>query len=207
MHREFVHHIVEDEVDGQEDEKDDKREDRQQRENGEFVENQTHNMSAWRWRMTCDVLTRQTYDWRQVCACCATLKKMWRMKCAVHTHRRLQHTAVSCKRSDNKKFKIPLWVSWWVCVQNKSPCSKCCSFHELGSNWHSLIYALHQCSFHCHQDVLDEEDDECHVWHWSKWLGSGRSSPDSRWRRCIFVSASRKSDRSFIYTNWVVFLC
>ena len=31
-----------------------------------------------------------------------------------------------------------------------------------------------------------------------KKIGSCRSSPDSRWRRCIFVSASRKSDRSFI---------
>ena len=45
VHMEFVHHIVEDEVDGQ----DDRREDRQQREeSGEAEENQTHNMSAWR---------------------------------------------------------------------------------------------------------------------------------------------------------------
>ena len=29
-------------------------------------------------------------------------------------------------------------------------------------------------------------------------IGSGRSSRDSRWRRCIFVNASRKSDRSFL---------
>ena len=29
-------------------------------------------------------------------------------------------------------------------------------------------------------------------------IGSGRSSPDLRWRLCISVSASRKSDRSFI---------
>ena len=49
VHREFVHHIVEDEVDGQEEGQDDKREDRQQRdESGEVEENQTHNMSAWR---------------------------------------------------------------------------------------------------------------------------------------------------------------
>ena len=47
VHREFVHHIVEDEVDGQEERQDDKREDRQQREESEVVEeNQTHNMSA-----------------------------------------------------------------------------------------------------------------------------------------------------------------
>ena len=47
VHREFVHHIVEDEVDGQEERQDDRREDSQQRkENGEVEENQTHNMSA-----------------------------------------------------------------------------------------------------------------------------------------------------------------
>ena len=47
VHREFVHHIVEDEVDGQEERQDDRREDRQQgAESGEVEENQTHNMSA-----------------------------------------------------------------------------------------------------------------------------------------------------------------
>ena len=49
VHREFVHHIVEDEVDGQEETQDDTREDRQEREeSGEVEENQTHNMTAWR---------------------------------------------------------------------------------------------------------------------------------------------------------------
>ena len=49
MHREFVHHIVEDEIDGQEERQDERREDGQQREeSGEVEENQTHNMSAWR---------------------------------------------------------------------------------------------------------------------------------------------------------------
>ena len=49
VHRELVHHIVEDEVDGQEERQDDRREDKQQREeSGEVEENQTHNMSAWR---------------------------------------------------------------------------------------------------------------------------------------------------------------
>ena len=47
VHREFVHHIVEEEVDGQEEKQDDRREHRQQgEENGEIEENQTHNMSA-----------------------------------------------------------------------------------------------------------------------------------------------------------------
>ena len=48
VHKEFIHHIVEDEVDSQEERQDDKREDGQQREeSGEVEENQTHNMSAW----------------------------------------------------------------------------------------------------------------------------------------------------------------
>ena len=73
-----------------------------------------------------------------------------------------------------------------------------CSFHELRGNRHWWIYELHQESFHCHQDVLDEEDDLCHFWYCQKGIGASRSSPDSRWRRCIFVNASLKSDRSFI---------
>ena len=49
VHREFVHHTVEDEVDGEEERQDDRTEDRLQREdNGEVEENQTHNMNAWR---------------------------------------------------------------------------------------------------------------------------------------------------------------
>ena len=47
VHREFVHHIVEDDVDGQEEGQDDRREDGQQgEESGEVEENRTHNMSA-----------------------------------------------------------------------------------------------------------------------------------------------------------------
>ena len=57
---------------------------------------------------------------------------------------------------------------------------------------------LHQESFHCHQDVLDEEDDGCHFWCCQEGIGASRSSPDSRWRRCNFVNASLKSERSFI---------
>ena len=47
--------------------------------------------------------------------------------------------------------------------------------------------------------VLEEdEEDEYHLWYWWKGIGSGRSSPDSRWRRFIIATAVRKSDRSFI---------
>ena len=47
----------------------------------------------------------------------------------------------------------------------------------------NISYELHQFSFHCHHEILEEED---------------RSSPDSRWRRFIIVFAVRKSVRSFI---------
>ena len=42
------------------------------------------------------------------------------------------------------------------------------------------FYELHQESFHCHQDVLDEEDDGCHFWYCQEGIGASRSSPDSR---------------------------
>ena len=51
---------------------------------------------------------------------------------------------------------------------------------------------------HCHQDVLDEADDGCHFWYCQEGIGASRSSPDSRWRRCNFVNASLKFERSFI---------
>ena len=71
-------------------------------------------------------------------------------------------------------------------------------FHELRGAWLNEFYELHQESFHCHHDVLDEEDDGCHFRYCQEGIGAGRSSPDSRWRRCNFVNASLKSDRSFI---------
>ena len=58
LHREFFHHILEDEVDGLKDRQGDKREDGQQEEeSGEVEEYQTHNTSAWRWLTECDVRT------------------------------------------------------------------------------------------------------------------------------------------------------
>ena len=48
VHKEFVHHIVEDEVDGQKEGQDDKREDGQQREeNGVVGESQNKHTRAW----------------------------------------------------------------------------------------------------------------------------------------------------------------
>ena len=56
VHREFVHHILEDEVDGQEEGQDDKREDGQQRdESGVVEESQNKHM-----RMTHDARATNT---------------------------------------------------------------------------------------------------------------------------------------------------
>ena len=70
-------------------------------------------------------------------------------------------------------------------------CKRHC-YNKLNNNSELL-----QFSFQCHHEVLKEED-ECHLWYWWKGIGSGRSSPDSRWRRFIIVTVVRKSDRSFI---------
>ena len=48
VHNEFVHHIVEDEVDGQEERQDDRREDSEQERKVEKSKRIKHNMSAWR---------------------------------------------------------------------------------------------------------------------------------------------------------------
>ena len=65
VQREFVHHIVEDEVDGQEEGQDDKREDGQQREeSGVVEESQIKHM-----KMTLDARTTNTQLEPHVCAC------------------------------------------------------------------------------------------------------------------------------------------
>ena len=34
--------------------------------------------------------------------------------------------------------------------------------HSTSSEVIDFNYVLHQCSFHCHHEVLEEEEDECH---------------------------------------------
>ena len=72
--------------------------------------------NTWRheddtWHVMC---ARQTYDLSHACACKSKWKseKMWRVRCAVHTPRRLQQTAVSCKRANCNKKKIAKSCFW-----------------------------------------------------------------------------------------------
>ena len=101
VHKEFVHHIVDDEVDGQEQGQDDKREDGQQREeSGEVVEGQNKHM-----RMTHDVRTTNTRVEPRMCVSISEKNATCEVCCS-HS-RRLQRTAVSCKRSScNKKENL-----------------------------------------------------------------------------------------------------
>ena len=76
--------------------------------------------------------------------CAVQHEKMWRVRCAVHTLRRLQQIAISCKRSDyNKLNKI---LSKCHCEQLSEeaastgrPVLWCRSFLELRGNWHWWI--------------------------------------------------------------------
>ena len=149
--------------------------------------------------MMCEVRTPNLRLETRVCV--SRNEKMWRVKCAVHTLRRLQQIVISSNRFDyNKKnlAKCHFWAALW----------------RIRTTGHSVLYAAlsrahmcltlddsterHQESFHCHQDALDEKDDGCHFWFCQKKIGASLFSPDSRWRRCNFVNASLKSERSFI---------
>ena len=59
------------------------------------------------------------------------------------------------------------------------------------ANW-TLSHELHHFSFHCHHDWKKRTTNAIFGID-RKGIGSGPSSPDSRWRPCIFVTGSLKS--------------
>ena len=120
--------------------------------------------------------------------CFVKHERMWRVRvfCS-HPPVGCMHIAISCKRSDynNKQSCRNSTLSFLMSEHPKQVSLFFEAAHCMSSesSWQSLIYELHGCSFHCHHEVL-EEDDECHLLYWWRGIGSGRSSPDSRWRRC-----------------------
>ena len=144
--------------------------------------------------------------------CVSINEKMWRVKCAVHT----PSVAADCYHlyyNFNQKF-----VSVTPEQLNEEAARRVTQFflplfHKLRGAWLFEINELHQESFHCHQDVLDE-DDGCHSWNCQNRIRASRSSPDSWWRRCNFVNASlsfigllrpdvlREIHQFFLYLNY-----
>ena len=93
------------------------------------------------------------------------------MKCAVHLSRRVQQNAISCTRTDYNFFFLKKKKTSCQSVTLSSLVRKplqqfalfCDAAHVTSSEELDFdeFYELHQESFHCHHDVLDEED-ECH---------------------------------------------
>ena len=65
--------------------------------------------------------------------------------------------------------------------------------HPVGCS--RLLSAVNETYCSKHEEL---EEEGCHFWYCWKGIGSARSSPVSRWRRFMVVTAARKSDRSRI---------
>ena len=122
------------------------------------------------------------------------------VRCCLYISRRLQQTAVSCKRSNCNKIKKNLKAAR-LRVLSKDGKQRVSPFYHvafarklicgLSFNYHDL----HQDPLHCHQ--LEEEiDDWCHFWYFQNGTGLSCCSPDSWCRRFTVVNASLKSERS-----------
>ena len=171
VRRVLVFHIMEEEAEDQENEQDDRREDGQQRVEGRVDENQNNHIMRMKmgWSEMC--AARQTWpnvDVTLICVLAGARKcDVWGVLFA--------HT-VGCSRfpsavNDLDYNKKILWKCHSEQLSDKAastsrPVLWCRSFHELRGIWLWWIYQLHQWSFHCHHDVLDEEEDECHFRYW-----------------------------------------
>ena len=104
VHREFVHHILEDEVDGQKEGQGDKREDGEENEKMELSKREINqrNTTTMRMKHGCHGMSADP-NLSHACACELRMKN-GRVRCCIYTPRRLQQTAVSCKRSNCNKI-------------------------------------------------------------------------------------------------------
>ena len=108
---------MEEEGEEQENEQEDERENGKQRVERRVVESIKTTIS-WTHEDGMKWSARHTPNLSQ-CQCdikmCAVKhENMWRVRCAVHTPRRLQQIAISCKRSDHNKLKNLVKVSLWA---------------------------------------------------------------------------------------------
>ena len=97
-----------------------------------------------------------------------------------------------------------LWTrkgdGWGVLFTLSVGCSRLLSAVNEPTTTHlkkKKIFLMSSTSF-CPNSTMKNWKKKCHLWYCWKGIGSARSSPDSRWRRLIIVTAVRKSDRSLI---------
>ena len=192
VRRVFMHHILEDEADGQkEDQGDQRKEDEEEEMNGDVETiRETHNAhETLMWWCECGPKLEPS-------VCTRECESLWKMDGPVGCSRLLSAVNDFTATSHKKSWKS---TSVRFCEKTAHNGSLRCIMSLL--TWAQLstffldCHELHRESFHCHQ-LEKELDDECHCWHFQNGTALSCPSPDSWWRRLYVVNASFKSERS-----------
>ena len=108
------------------------------------------------------------------------------VRCCLYNSRRLQQTAVSCKRSNCNKIKKCWKSNVWSFIQRWQtmgpPVLSCRFASNLNCGRSFNYHELHQELLNCHQ-MEEELDDWCHFWYFQNGTGLSCCSPDSWCRR------------------------
>ena len=88
--------------------------------------------------------------------------------CSLYTHRRLQQVTVNC--STQKKIVKIFALSIMMSKRSNRVSLFFHTTRSMNSEVNDILEFsyLHQCSFHCHREVLDEENDASHLWYFLK---------------------------------------
>ena len=122
-----THIESEDEVEDQENEVDDERDCEEYR----VESRRERSNTAHDHRKHCDtVISAEKHE------------KMWRVRCSVHTSRRLQQIAISCKRSGYNKLKTSCQNSTLSSLMSKRP-QQVCLFFDAAHSTSSEVIDFH----------------------------------------------------------------
>ena len=112
---------------------------------------------------------------------CQTRENVTCDGCSLYTHRRLQQVTVNCStRSCYNKVKKKIVKIFALSIMMSKRSNRVSLFFHTTRSMNSEVNDilefsyLHQCSFHCHREVLDEENDASHLWYFLKRIGSSR---------------------------------
>ena len=106
-----------------------------------------------------------------------------------HTWANVVSHIITSARCEREKVTCEVY-----CLHLPSVAADCHQLYKKLQNFKVKYELQFFTEFH-HEEL---EEDGCHLWYCWNEIGSARSSPDSRWRRCINVTAVRKSDRSLV---------